>query len=336
MGLITQAVSSGARIASACEILGVSSRTYENWRKTPEGDQRRGPLNEPRNKLSERERNKVISIATSERYRDKSVSQIVPSLADEGEYVASESTFYRVLKKEKLNAHRGKSKPKSYSKPKEITASQPNEVWSWDITYLKSCTTGMFYYLYLVMDIYSRKIIGFELEDTQSSEVSSKMMRRLCQDEGISKDQLILHSDNGGPMKGATMLATLQKLGVVPSFSRPSVSDDNPYSESMFKTLKYCPMYPSKPFESTESAKNWVEKFIQWYNEEHLHSGISFVTPGCRHRGEDHTILEKRNKVYEKAKDRNPARWSKETRNWKKYKNVFLNKRKTSATQAAA
>ncbi len=135
----------------------------------------------------------------------------------------------------------------------------------------------------------------------------------------------MLHSDNGSPMKGATMLATLQKLGVVPSFSRPSVSDDNPYSESLFRTLKYGPSYPNQPFQSLESAREWLHEFVQWYNQQHRHSAIHFVTPNQRHEGKDHAILEQRKEVYAAARTRNPARWSGAIRNWDRIENVWLN-----------
>jgi len=154
---------------------------------------------------------------------------------------------------------------------------------------------------------------------------AATMIEAICRAEGINKDQLSLHSDNGGPMKGATMLATLQRLGVMPSFSRPSVSDDNPYSEALFKTTKYCPMYPSKPFDGASTALSWVKRFVYWYNEEHLHSGIKFVTPGSRHRGEDKVILAKRRAVYEQAKKLMPIRWSRQTRNWVHVGEVSLN-----------
>lgn len=175
------------------------------------------------------------------------------------------------------------------------------------------------------MDIYSRKITGFRVHDCESMEHASVLVEDICVSKRILKDQLILHSDNGGAMKGATMLATLQRLGVVPSFSRPRVSDDNPYSESLFKTLKYCPEYPSKPFASIEEASKWVEEFVNWYNNEHLHSGIKFVTPASRHAGRDKAILEKRKEIYEQAKIKNPNRWSRGIRNWSKIEEVFLN-----------
>jgi transposase InsO family protein len=206
-----------------------------------------------------------------------------------------------------------------------LIAARPNVVWSWDITYLKSPVKGMFYYLYLIMDVFSRYIVGWSVEEVESAEHSARLISGTCLAQGVLEDQLTLHSDNGGPMKGATMLATLQKLHVAPSFSRPSVSDDNPFSESLFKTLKYRPSYPDGAFASLFEAKTWVEKFVIWYNTEHLHSGIRFVTPQSRHEGRDIQILRDRHAVYEKAKLANPGRWSGETRNWSVIEKVRLN-----------
>lgn len=299
-------------------------KTFKRWDKDIE-DKRKGPTSVPANKLTTEEKKEIIMIATSKDYMNLPPSQIVPSLADKGIYVACEASFYKVLKENKLMEHRGKSKKKSNNRPAPLVATGPNQIYSWDITYLRSCITGKFYYLYMFMDIYSRKIVGHEVCDVESMEYSSHLIERICKCEGIKKHQLILHSDNGGAMKGATMLATLQKLGVVPSFSRPRVSDDNPYSESLFKTLKYCPEYPSKPFSSIEDANGWVDAFVNWYNNEHLHSGIKFVTPASRHAMKDDKILNNRKKVYEAAKLKNPNRWSRETRNWEKDEKVFLN-----------
>jgi len=159
------------------------------------------------------------------------------------------------------------------------------------LTYLASTIKGSFYRLYLIEDIYSRKIVGWEIHDNETAEHASVLISKACLAEGIHKKGLVLHSDNGSPMKGATMLATLQKLGIVPSFSRPSVSDDNPFSESTFRTLKYTPSYPNKPFDTIQAARKWVDEFVTWYNETHRHSSIKFVTPGQRHRGEDGVIV---------------------------------------------
>jgi putative transposase len=262
---------------------------------------------------------------------DKTPWEIVPMLADRGIYIASESSFYKVLREQQLLAHRLNSNPPKHERPKELIAHAPNQVWSWDITYLKSPVLGMFYYLYMVVDIYSRKIIDWEIRDRESVETSSMLLARACQQEGVEKDQLFLHSDNGGPMKGATMLATLQKLGVVASFSRPKVSDDNPYSESLFRTLKYRPTYPTRAFKSIEDAVIWVEGFVQWYNYEHLHSGIRFVTPASRHALQDQAILERRALTYSEARRKNPARWIKKTRNWDPVLSVVLNRLKKTA-----
>jgi transposase InsO family protein len=316
---------SGCRIAPACREIGIDKRTFERWRKDSSGDQRRGPLSEPANKLTASECGEIIRIATTAEFMDKPPSQIVPALADKGKYVASESSFYRVLKEAKLNAHRGRSKPATRNKPKALVATAPNQVYSWDITFLKSEIRGIFFYLYFFMDIYSRKIVGYSVQSEQSAEHASVMIGSICEAEGIKHDQLALHSDNGGPMKGATMVAKLQQLGVIPSFSRPSVSDDNPFSESLFRTTKYCPQYPNKPFTSLEAASSWVEEFVAWYNEEHLHSGIRYVTPGSRHRGEDADILEARHTIYQNAKRKQPNRWSGQTRNWGHIQEVFLN-----------
>lgn len=261
--------------------------------------------------------------------------QIVPKLADKSQYVASESSFYRVLHENDMLKHRGASKPRTHKKPDEHIAKSPNEVWSWDITYLRSIIKGHFFFLYLILDIFSRKIVGFEVHDEQCSDLASNLIEAACYDENIEPNERpVLHADNGTPMKGSSMLATMQMLGVTPSFSRPSVSNDNPYSESIFKTLKYCPVYPSKPFSSVEAAREWVKDFVEWYNNIHLHSGIKFVTPAQRHTGLDKQILPKRDKVYKEARQRNPQRWSRGTRNWNPIGQVYLNPQ-NSGTQAA-
>jgi putative transposase len=192
--------------------------------------------------------------------------------------------------------------------------------------YLRSALRGCFFYLYLVVDIWSRKIVGWTVEDSESTDLAAALFRRTCAELGLDPAGLVLHSDNGGPMKGSTMLATLQQLGVVASFSRPHVSDDNAYSESLFHTLKYRPSYPSRPFESIEEARAWVADFVAWYNGTHLHSGISFVTPEDRHSGRDRLLLEKRRQVYERARRRHPERWTGSTRAWDHIETVRLNR----------
>lgn len=310
----------------ACEVLGISLRTLQRWERAETlEDGRRGPKTKPANALSEEERMHIIAIASSPKYRDESPAQIVPSLADEGIYIASESSFYRVLREHRMLTHRGKARAANHHRPTEIVASGANMAWTWDITYLRSAVKGLFFYLYLFVDIWSRKIVGWDVHESEDGAQASALIRTAAMVEGIEPETLILHSDNGGPMKGATMLATLQWLGIVPSFSRPHVSDDNPYSESLFRTLKYRPEYPERPFESLEAARRWVKEFVGWYNHEHRHSGIRFVTPAQRHAGEEQEILRNREEVYRKAKEKNPSRWSGNTRNWEPIHTVILN-----------
>lgn len=267
----------------------------------------------------------IIEVSNAPFYQDLCPWKIVAKLADSGRYLASESSFYRVLKAADLLKHRSKSKPRERKRPKDLIARRPNCVWSWDITYLKSPVKGSYYYLYLIMDVYSRLIVGWSVEEVESADHSATLITRACKEQGITEGSLTLHSDNGGPMKGATMLSTLQRLQVMPSFSRPTVSDDNPFSESLFKTLKYRPSYPDGAFASIEEAREWVRRFVTWYNTEHLHSGIRFVTPKSRHDGQDAEILKNRHAVYEKAKLAHPLRWSRQTRNWSVIGEVRLN-----------
>jgi len=333
MGWIEEAVAAGARQRAACDVLEVDVRTLQRWKKALQGDNdladRRkaaATLRVPSNKLSDEERQAILEVCHQPEYRSLPPSQIVPRLADKGEYLASESSFYRVLRDADEVHHRGRSQaPRTAPKPEGFQARGPNQVWSWDITYLASCIHGVFFRLYLVLDIFSRKIVGWEVHESELAEHASVLIRKACLAEGIHEGGLVLHSDNGSPMKGATMLATLQKLGVIPSFSRPSVSDDNPYSESLFRTLKYAPAYPGKPFESLDAARQWVREFVRWYNTEHRHSAIRYVTPHQRHSGKEEDLLEQRKAVYEAAKERNPSRWSGNTRNWEAVTEVWLN-----------
>ncbi|MDZ4155411.1 MAG: DDE-type integrase/transposase/recombinase [Methylococcales bacterium] len=193
------------------------------------------------------------------------------------------------------------------------------------ISYLPTTVKGQFYYLYLVLDVFSRKIVGWQVFAEESSQLASQLMRDICQSEGISAQQVTLHSDNGSPMKGATMLATLQQLGIAASFSRPAVSNDNPYSASLFKTLKYRPDYPLKAFKDLTCARQWVSTLLDWYNHEHRHSGIRFVTPAKRHQGLDRQILTHRHQLYQAARQANPQRWQGQTRNWTTIDRVLLN-----------
>lgn len=337
VAMIDVAVDAGARREQACEIVGLADRTVERWRSANIGDDgRAGPKTRAANAFTPAERAKVLEVVNSPEYRDLPPKQVVPRLADDGRYIGSESTIYRILRAEGQDAHRGRAKPRTVRTVDEHVATAANQVWTWDITYLLSSVRGRFFYLYLVEDVWSRRIVGFEVHEEESMEASAALVRATCASEDVDPNGIVLHSDNGGPMKGSTMLATLRQLGIVPSFSRPSVSDDNPFIESLFRTLKYRPEYPHKPFETIEQARAWVVAFVAWYNGEHRHSGIRFVTPDERHDGRENDVLAKRVRVYERARRKNPNRWSRGTRNWTAATAVFLNPKRDQETIAGA
>ncbi len=336
LALIAEAEQSGARVEAASEALGLSARTVERWRAGADEDQRRGPTTTPANKLSAEERRELLATVNAPRFRDRSPNQIVPLLADEGSYLASESTVYRILREEDQLHHRERSKAPVRQPPRAHVATGPLQVWSWDITYLPSSLRGAFFYLYLVVDVWSRKIVAWEVNEAESSEHAAALIKRTCEALGADGAGLVLHSDNGGPMKGTTMVAMMEWLGILASFSRPGVSDDNPYSEALFRTLKYRPEYPARPFADVTAAHTWVAAFVRWYNTEHLHSGIRFVTPESRHDGRDAAMLARRHEVYQRARSARPERWSRGTRCWEPIGPVHLNPGRPAPSTATA
>jgi transposase InsO family protein len=308
---------------AACRAVGLLVRTWQRWQQDEaKADGRTRAVHRPANRLSDTERQRLLEVANTPEFRSLPPSQSVPALADRGEYLASESTFYRGLRAADQVEPRGRARAPTQAAPKAHRATAPNQLWSGDITYLATTVKGRFFYLYLIMDVYSRKIVGLEVFE---AEHATTVVGRAYLREGIAGQPLVLHSDNGAPMKGAPLLATLQKLGVVPSFSRPSVSNDTPYSEALFRTLKYVPSYPSKPFDAVEQARAWALGFQQWYNEEHKHSALKFVTPDERHRGKDKDILARRRAVYAQARAQHPERWSGAARDWEPDHEVWLN-----------
>jgi len=333
--LVEEAVAAGSRRGPACRVLGVSVRTAERWQSRGIEDGRRGPNTMPANALSASEREAFVEAANSPEFRDLSPHQIVPRLADRGVYLGSESTLFRLLRQRDMVHHRGRSKAPASRCLKEHVATGPHQLWSWDITYLRSSLRGAFYYLYLVLDVWSRKIVAWEVHEREDDALSSELIAATARELGVNLSGLVLHSDNGGPMKGATMVATLERLGILPSFSRPRVSDDNPYSEALFRTLKYWPEYPTHPFESLEEARSWVQAFVHWYNVEHRHSAIRYVTPAERHEGLDVNILAKRRALYESVRQLHPDRWSGQSRDWSPPESVSLHPGRRQATTAA-
>ena len=339
--LIDEARSAGAGLAPACTELEISERTYRRW-KLQDHDRRIDRVNPSiavQRRLSEAEKLKVLNICNEQRFTSLPPSQIVPRLADEGIYIASESSFYRILKAYAQNTRRGRTQTRNKPvKPKEVKVTQPGRCYSWDITYLPTVIAGLFYKLYMIMDLFSRKIVGWEVHEYESSELARDLIYKTQLREKVDCSQLVIHSDNGAPMKGLSLKALMESLGITASYSRPSVSNDNPYSESLFRTLKYCPHYPEKPFESLESARQWVYEFVEWYNKEHRHSALKFITPEQRHTHQDKQIFNDRDSVYKNAKELNPMRWSGQTRNWQLEEEVVLNpdQKENIETQNAA
>ena len=328
VALIQEAMQSGARQQQACEVLELSVRTYQRWVKDGVISDRRQTAKRPvpANKLSDAERQRILDVCNTPTYAHLPPYQIVPRLADQGLYLGSESSFYRILKAANQLKHRGAINISAKTNTvRHFTATQPNRVWSWDITYCPSRLIGQHYYLYMIEDIYSRKIVGWEVHDKENGDNAAVLVERSVWKERCVKNQLVLHSDNGGPMKSITLRAKLQELGVENSYSRPRVSNDNPYSESLFRTVKYHPRWPSEGFESLDATRIWVKDFVHWYNHEHRHSRIKFVTPAQRHRGDDVAILKKRHGLYTKMQELHPSRWSTTTRNWQHEASVELN-----------
>lgn len=331
--LIQEASQNGARLAPACKELNISVRTYERW--VSEGgvkeDQRPiVPRPEPKNKLTIEEKREMLEVVKKEEFANLPPTQIVPKLADQCIYIASESSFYRVLREQNMQHHRGRSKKPERKLPESHHAIAPNQVWTWDITWLKGPVKGLFYRLYMIIDLFSRKIVGWEIWETEEAKYAEELIKKAIINEKIQGRPLVLHSDNGSPMKAATFQVLLEKLGIQSSYSRPRVSNDNPYSEAMFRTLKYRPEYPYKGFKTLEEARIWSVKFVHWYNCEHLHSGINFVTPEQCHTGVYIDVLKNRKEVYEQAKLKHPERWSRETRDWSAHESVALNPMKES------
>jgi putative transposase len=335
--LIAEAQASGARRALACRLLGISARTLERWRADPEASDRRcGPQRRPSNALSPAEEAQVVTVLTSSRYAGLSPKQLVPQLADEGLYLASESTMYRVQRRHGLHTKKRTTARTHVARASTAhRATGPNQVWSWDITWLPTTLRGSYLYLYLIMDVWSRRIVGWCIAEGESADVAAELITQSCSEGKVDPRGLVLHSDNGTPMRGSMMISTLQWLGVVPSFSRPHVSDDNPYSEALFRTLKHTPTYPRLPFADLTSANRWAGCFVDWYNGTHRHSAIRYVTPDERHHGRECAVLASRHELYERMRQTNPERWSGSTRNWSPIGLVVLNPERAPLQVAA-
>ncbi len=327
----------GARLRLACETAGIDVRTLQRWKARQgliSGDGRPAAVRPvPTHALTPAEREQILRVANEPRFADMPPARIVPMLADEGVYVASESSFGRVLRAHGQTRHRGRAKaPRQSRPPTTHIATAPRQLWCWDMTFLPAAVTGRWFYLYLILDVFSRKIVGFEVHDSDDADHAAHLVKRTALAEGIHAmaAKPVLHGDNGATLKATTVLAMLHWLGVKPSYSRPRVSDDNAFVESLFRTAKYRPEFPAKGFTDLDDARAWAARFVHWYNHEHRHSGIRYVSPAQRHAGQDRSILEARHALYVQARERNPRRWSRTTRNWSMIDVVTLNPERDS------
>jgi len=281
----------------------------------------------------------MVELANAPRFASTSPARIVPALADEGLHVASEASFHRVLREHGQMRHRGRARPpRTAGPPSTHVATAPGQVWCWDVTFLPARVRGRWFYLFLILDLFSRKIVGFEVHDTDQAEHAAHLVRRTALAEGIHARAVrpVLHGDNGPSVKGTTVLAMLRWLGIAPSHSRPRVSDDNAYAEALFRTAKYRPDFPNMGFADLAGARRWAAGSARWYNHEHRHSGIRYVAPAQRHAGGDGAILAARHALYQRAREAHPRRWSGRTRDWTPIGAVTLNPERDSVIAAAS
>ncbi len=340
VALIDEACAAGARQRAACELAGLSLRSLQRWRAPGAlRSDARPTATRPAcpHQLTAQEQARVLGVLNEPRFADKPPAFIVATLADEGCYIASEASFYRLMRKHGQNQHRGRAQaPRPTRAPSTHVASAPKQLWCWDVTYLPGQVKGQFFYLYVILDVFSRKIVSWEVHANDSAEHATELLKRTALSENLAAcaRKPVLHGDNGATLKATTVLAMLRWLGMTPSYSRPRVSDDNAYAESVFRTAKYRPEFPQHGMPDLVQARLWASRFAHWYNEEHLHSGIGWVTPSARHAGRDKALLEGRRAVYAQAQARHPQRWARQVRAWKHQAVVTLNPERDSVVEA--
>jgi putative transposase len=305
MTAITETLAEQVGVRAACEALAVPRSTHYRARQPR-------PLPKPRptpvHALSSNERAEIRATLNSQRFMDKAPRQVYAALLDEGRYLCHWRTMYRVLaahqevKERRLVRHHP-----VYKKP-ELLATAPNQVWSWDITALRGPAKWIHYPLYTVLDIFSRYVVGWMIAEVESSELAKQLIAETARKQGIQPDQLTLHADNGSPMKGKPLAQLLHDLGITRSHSRPHTSDDNPFSEAQFKTMKYHPDYPDR-FGSITVARQWARPFFDWYNNDHYHSGLNLLTPASVHFGQALAIQQQRQAVMLSAYAAYPERF---------------------------
>ena len=293
-------------VRAASEALGLSRATFYR-RRRPKTGQRQSRTAPPR-ALSEAERSEVFEVLCSPRFADRAPAEVYATLLDEGVYLCSERTMYRVLAENRaVRERRAQRSHPNHPKP-EIVARAPNEVWSWDITRLLGPEKWQYFYLYVILDIFSRYVTGWMVADRETAGLGGRLIEESCLKQGVQPRVLTLHSDRGSPMTGKCTAQLLADLGITQSLSRPRVSNDNPYSEAHFKTIKYHPGFPGR-FGSIEEAKDFCREFFQWYNTKHRHGGIGLLTPEQVHLGHAPAVIEHRQKVLAAAYAAPPDRF---------------------------
>ena len=293
-------------VEPACRALGVSRATFYRRKRPTPGHQQPRPT--PARALSQQERERVVDVLSSDRFVDRSPAEVFSTLLDEKTYLCSERTMYRVLAEcQPVRERRNQLQHPQYAKP-ELMATAPNQVWSWDITKLLGPKKWTYYDLYVLLDIYSRYAVGWMVADRENSALAGRLIEETCTKQGVEPKVLTLHSDRGSPMTSKCTAQLLGDLGVTRSLSRPQVSDDNPFSEAQFKTLKYHPGFPRR-FTDMNHATGHCRSFFPWYNTEHRHGGISMLTPHDVHHGQAPAVIAERKRTLEAAWVAHPDRF---------------------------
>jgi putative transposase len=292
-------------VSAACQSLGVPRSTFYRARQ-PKHDPKPRPT--PERALKPEEKEQVLQVLNSEPFQDSAPREVYATLLDEGKYLCSWRTMYRLLKERSLvRERRNQLCHPTYTKP-ELLATDPNQLWSWDLTKLRGPAKWTYYYLYTILDVFSRYVVGWLIAECESASLAKQLISGTCTKQGIEPDQLTLHADRGSSMTSKTVALLLADLGVTKTHSRPHVSNDNPYSESQFKTMKYRPTYPDR-FGSIQDARAWARAFFQWYNQEHHHSGLGLLTPATVHYGEAQSVIDQRQQVLQAAYAAHPERF---------------------------
>jgi putative transposase len=307
---MTEQLSEHVSVSRACQVVGVPRSALYRSR------QREGPAEQPAvtsrsspsRALSEVEKAKVKAVLNSERFQDSAPREVYATLLDEGQYHCSWRTMYRILSKyDEVRERRNQLRHPVYARP-ELLATGPNQLWTWDITKLRGPVKWSYYYLYAMLDVYSRYMVGWMIAERELAELGKELIAQTCAKQGIQPGELTIHADRGSAMQAKSVALLMADLGVNKSHSRPHVSNDNPYSEAQFKTLKYYPTYPGC-FGSLADARQWAHDFFGWYNHEHHHSGLGLLTPADVHYGRAEAVLAQRQTVMQQAYERHPERF---------------------------